>query len=384
MTLINKIENLFSNKLTWFFLISIGIIIKIILLPVKTGDYVVFLDPWLGFIKSHGYTSSLKYNFYDYTPSYIYILIGIAKTGFNPLYSVKIVSIFFEYVAAFFIGKIAYQKYKSNLPILISLAIVPLLPTVILNSSYLSQCDSIYAGFVFGSIYFALKNRRFYSIIFLGLAFAFKRQAVFVLPFFFLLMLKGKMNWYYFLIIPSVFILSLMPAWVAGRSFNSLISVYISQSNHYRFLTMNFPNLYIWISNVHYDSVKMAGMIFTFIITLLSGFWLSKKKYVFSFETWCRFLFLCTITVPFILPGMHERYMYLGDLSAVLYFIIVRKNIHLPIGILFISLYSYIRCSRFNDVLPMEPAFFIYLLSIILTAYDFVTSLKNKSNEITQ
>lgn len=147
------------KKECWLVLICAGVIIKAILLPVKTGDYNFFLEPWINFIKAHGYEHSLKYGFYDYAPSYIYFLIAIAKIGLNPLYSIKIISVIFEYIAAFFIGKIACQKYKNNLMVWISLAIVPLLPTVLLNSSYLSQCDSIYAAFVLGSIYFLLKKR---------------------------------------------------------------------------------------------------------------------------------------------------------------------------------------------------------------------------------
>jgi hypothetical protein len=80
---------------------------------------------------------------------------------------------------------------------------------------------------------------------------------------------------------------------------------------------------------------------------------------------------------------MHERYMYLGDLLGVLYFMVTKKNIHLPIGIIIVSFYSYIRCSRYNDVLPMEPAFFVYLFIIFLTTKDFISSLKIESNEIT-
>ena len=375
-----KLKGILSSKTTYILLIVFGILCKLILLPVKTGDFVGFLEPWLAFIKSHGYFSSLKYGFYDYTPSYIYILILIAKTGLNPLFLVKFVSIIFEYVAAFFVGKIASLKYSSNKVIWIAMAIVPILPTILLNSSYLSQCDSIYASFVVGSIFFALTKKQLLSVLFLGIAFAFKMQTVMLLPFFFVLMLRGKINWYYFLVIPIVFLISLTPAWFYGRSFTDLLNVYISQTNHYQFLTLNFPNLYIWISNDYYQSVKTAGILFTFAFTLFSGIWLSSKKCNFSFENWIRLAFLSAIVIPFLLPGMHERYMYLGDLLGVLYFLVIRKNIHLPIGILLVSLYSYIRCSRFNNVLPMEPAFFVYISVIIFTAFDFIKNLRR--NEI--
>jgi len=378
----NKVSGIFSNRIIWIGLIIIGLIIKIILLPIKTGDFNVFLEPWLEFIKAHGYFDSLKYGFYNYTPSYIYILVLIAKIGLNPLYLVKFVSIIFEYLAAYTIGKIAFQKYKNNLVIWISLAVIPLLPSVILNSSYLSQCDSIYAAFGLLSIYFIIKEKQVVSFIFLGIAFAFKMQTAIILPLFYILMLKGKINWYNFLFIPLVFVFSLIPAWAYGRSFSDLINVYVSQANHYQFLTMNFPNLYIWISNDFYEPVKIAGMIITVLVTLISGYLLSNKKYIFTFELWVKLAFLSAIAIPFILPGMHERYMYLGDVLGVLYYLVVRKNIHLPVSIFMISFYSYIRCSRFNDILPMEPAFVLYLTVIILTTFDFIKSLKNESNII--
>jgi len=382
MNLNDKITRILSNNLIWIWigLIIIGLLIKTILLPIRTGDYIVFLEPWLEFIRTHGYFDSLKYGFYDYTPSYIYILVIIAKTGLNPVFSVKLISIIFEYLAAFIIGKIAFQKYKSNQVIWIALAVVPLLPSVILNSSYLSQCDSIYAAFTLLSIYFILKKDQFISVMFLGIAFSFKMQTAIILPFFYILMLRGKISWYTFLLIPLVFVFSLIPAWTMGRSFFDLINVYTAQTNHYQLLTLNFPNLYIWISNDYYGPAKITGMILTVLVTLLSGYFLRNKKYVFTFETWIKFAFLTAIIVPFILPGMHERYMYLGDVLGVLYFLVVRKNIHLCIGILLVSFYSYIRCSRFNDILPMEPAFVLYLTVIILTTIDFIKSLRNESN----
>ncbi|MDD4993679.1 MAG: hypothetical protein PHR83_15765 [Paludibacter sp.] len=369
------------QRSTWIALIVIGVLVKLTLFPVKTGDYVCFLEPWLNFIKSHGYASALKFGFYDYAPSYIYILVIIAKLGLNPLFSVKIVSIIFEYLAAFFIGKILVQRYKNPLYIWISLAVIPILPSILLNSGYLSQCDSIYSAFVIISLYYALKEKQLLSIVFFGIAFAFKMQAVTLLPFYFVMMLRGNIRWYCFLLVPMIFILSILPTWLYGRSFSDLLSVYMAQTNRYPFLTMNFPNFYIWISDVYYSSVKLAGILLTILVTLVTGILLRRDKYKFSFEIWIRFAFLSAIVIPFLLPGMHERYMYLGDIIGVLYFMVVRKNIHLPMGILLVSFYSYIRCSRFNDILPMWPAFIIYLLVILLAITDFVTYLNKESND---
>lgn len=370
------------KKRIWIVLIILGLLSKFALIGIKTGDYGAYLEPWMNFIKTHGYERSLKFGFYDYTPSYIYILIAIVKLGLNPLFSVKIVSVFFEYLMAFFVGKIATLKFKSNLFILASMAIIPILPSVLLNSAYLSQSDSIYSAFVLASIYFILKRKEFLSILFLGVAFALKMQTAIILPFFFVMMLRGNVKWYYFALIPIVYIVSILPAWFYGRPFNELLTIYLSQSGSYKYLTLNFPNLYIWISNSYYEPVRSIGILVTILLTLVSGFWLSKKSYFFTTELWIKLAFLSAIIVPFVLPGMHERYMYLGDVLGVLYFMLIKKNIQLPLGILLVSFYSYIRCSRYNDILPMSPAFLIYSLVIFYAVFDYITSLKNSSNEI--
>ncbi len=378
----HDIPTFLAQKKVYFLLITLGLIAKILLLPVRTGDFVGFLQPWLNFIQSHGYFSSLKYNFYDYTPAYIYILILIAKIGLNPLICIKITSIFFEYIAAFFVGKIAGLKFKTLPMVWIAMAIVPLLPSVLLNSSYLSQCDSIYAAFVFGSIYFLFIQKQLLSVLMLGIAFSFKMQFVMLLPFYFVMLLRGNIRWHYFLLVPAVFIVSLLPAFVMGRSLTGLLNIYLSQADHYPFLTLNFPNIYIFFDNAFYQPIKIIGMIITFVFTFVFGIVLSLKKFKFSFDQWVRLVFLSAIVIPFLLPGMHERYMYLGDISGVLYWLILRKKPLIPLGIWLISLYSYIRCSRFNDVLPMKPAFVLYFAVIFFTVIDFIQHFENESEII--
>ena len=365
----------------WIALIVVGILLKLILFPFETGDYWFFLHPWINFIKEHGYFSSLQYKFYNYAPSYIYILVLIAKTGLNPLYSIKIASVLFEYLLAFFIGKTICLKYKNKLFIWISLAVIPLIPSVLANSSYLSQCDSIYSAFTVGSIYFLLKKQPWISALFLGVAFAFKMQTLLLLPFFFVMMLRNHIKFYHFLMIPTVYFVSILPVFFMGRPLDELITVYLTQAGHYKYLTMNFPNLYIWINNDYYEIAKYIGLVVTFLITLFVGILLSRKKYEFTFDRCIQFAFLSAVTTPFLLPGMHERYMYLGDVLGVLYFFIARKNIGFPAGIILVSLYSYVRCSRYHDVLPEAPAFFFYLFILTGIIWDFKRSFKKKTEQ---
>ncbi|MDD4427239.1 MAG: hypothetical protein PHG64_02460 [Paludibacter sp.] len=373
--------NLFFKKLNkrefWFIVILSGFFFKFLLLPFRSGDFNFFLNPWMDFISSNGYFSSLKYRFYNYTPPYIYILIILAKTGINPLYSIKFISILFEYILAFFAGKIIYLKYKNPLNLWISLALIPWIPTVMANGALWGQCDSIYSSFVVAGVYFALINKQFASCFSLGMAIAFKLQGVFILPFYFVMLLRKKINWYYFLLVPLIFVVSVLPAWLYGRPMSELLTIYVNQANNYQALTLYLPNVYTWISNNYYESVKIAGMIVTFFIVLIGGIWLSNKKFHFSLDQWVELAFLSVIITPFLLPGMHERYLYLGDVLAFVYFFVLRKNILYSVGIMSISFYAYLCCSRLKTILPVWPAFFIYLLILILVITDFRKSIKN-------
>jgi hypothetical protein len=68
--------------------------------------------------------------------------------------------------------------------------------------------------------------------------------------------------------------------------------------------------------------------------------------------------------------------MYLGDVLGVLYLFIAQKNSGFPAGIILVSFYSYIRCSRYNEALPLAPAFFLYLFILIVMIRNFKQSFK--------
>ena len=377
------LQSLFRNKKFLALLILAGLLIKLLMLPFfpEPGDYTFFLKPWVEFIRSHGYWQAFRFEFANYSPTYLYFLLGIAKLGGEPLIPIKLVSICFEYVAALFIGGIAYQKYKEDWVRWCALAVVPLLPTVLINSSYWGQCDSVYASFLVGSIYFVLRKRSFLSILFLGISFSFKLQAVLLFPFYFVLLLRNRVKWYYFLLVPAVYLISLLPAYCAGRPLTELLSVFISQSEYYESLSLQFPNLYMWISDDHYETVKWIGILLTCLFALLTGGLLAKKYRVqLTNDYLVRLALLSAVIFPFLLPGMHERYMYVGDLLAVAYIMYFPRKFYNALGIPLISLFSYALCTSLNESLIRYlgvPVTIFYICVIGLLIRDFyLSSLK--------
>ncbi|KXK11697.1 MAG: hypothetical protein UZ14_CFX002002665 [Chloroflexi bacterium OLB14] len=71
------------------------------------------------------------------------------------------------------------------------------------NSTGWGQIDSLYTSFLLLCVYFLLKEKPFYAMLMFGVAFSFKSQSVFLLPFLGIMFLKGKINWYHFFYNPS-------------------------------------------------------------------------------------------------------------------------------------------------------------------------------------
>lgn len=361
------VERLLSKGIFfWLGVITISIFFKTLFFPVKLGDYNTYLDPWVRFISENGYFDSLKFNFYNYTPAYIYILILIAKTGINSLYMIKIVSVLFEFILAYFAGKILLLKYKNKLIFWICFSLLPLIPSIFINGALWGQCDAIYTTFVVAGIYYSLINRQLTATTLLAIAISFKIQAVFILPYFFILLLFGKIKWYYFFLIPIVYFLSVLPAWLYGRELTDLFSIYLNQSDYYESLTMFMPNIYVWIQDADYKTFKIVGIVLTTLFITFAGIYLKIKKINLNNENLILIGFASVIITPFILPGMHERYLYVADILSLIYIFWFKDNIHIPIAMWSVSLYAYISCSRFKEFLPLWPAFFVYLLAIIL------------------
>lgn len=52
-----------------------------------------------------------------------------------------------------------------------------------------------------------------------------------------------------------VYLVTIIPAWIAGRPLTDLLLIYLGQSQKFKELTKNAPNLYQWIPNELYNLV---------------------------------------------------------------------------------------------------------------------------------
>jgi len=181
MTLKHKI------KFALYGLILLGVAIRIYFLPHISLDMKAYLIPWYDYIAAHGAWAALGEEFSNYTPPYLYLLAlaTLGKGFFSKVTAIKLLSIVFDFSNAYLVFRIVkLQAQKEYLP-LAAAALFLCLPTVALNSSAWGQADSIYAFFILASLFYLLQDKPLPALILFGVAFAFKAQAVFLLPFLF-------------------------------------------------------------------------------------------------------------------------------------------------------------------------------------------------------
>jgi Gpi18-like mannosyltransferase len=198
-------------------------------------------------------------------------------------------------------------------------------PTVCLNGALWGQCDSIYVAFALLGIWLALEDKPIFSMVMMTLSFAFKLQAVFLLPICAVLWIYGKYNWKHFLVFPLTYVLLVLPAVLLGRPFWDTITLYFHQTGSVGDgLNYNSPSIFAIFWNVPEDRTESISRIAIcaaglYLVNLLALAWIKRKR-LNDRAVICLAL-LMAIGVPFLLPHMHDRYFYPADaLSLVLAF----------------------------------------------------------------
>lgn len=371
------IDFLFKNKnrLIIFFLIIFSIILRLSLFNFESGDYLLSLNPWVNIIKNNGYFYSLKDQFSNYNPPYLYILVLLSYLPISSLYSIKLVSIIFDYILAFFVMLLVKEKYKNNLIYWSSFIAVLFTPTVILNGALWAQCDAIYASGVIAMLYFLIKKKWGRALVSFSLAFVFKLQAIFLFPLVIIYYLKEKRIRKFFILVPLTYLFLILPNYFLGRPLKDLLTIYwnLQVNDTYGFfrLTLNAANLYNWIPNDLAYFFIPAGLIFT--LTALYFFILFVINHVRSLnkELVIKLSFIFSLVIPFILPKMHERYFFLADVISIIYAFYFPRLFYISIILITVSLFSYLPY-LFGTTINFPLLALCLLIVILIVLKDFM------------
>lgn len=380
-----KFIKFINNNIIFIYFIVACIVlcfVRINFLDYRSGDYNSFLLPWYNEIYEGGGFSTLSENISNYNVLYMYLFTALTYLPLDPLYSVKILSIIFDFLCGIGCALLIYQldgrTYKAYTKSLFAFIIVLMLPTVILNSSAWAQCDSVYTSCIIFSLYYLVKQKYIPSMIWFSLSFCFKLQAIFILPIFLILYFTEKrFSILTFMIIPLTFTVVAIPAMLMGRPLIDIINIYLDQIDLYKRLTLNYPNIYSLIPNQYELIVNFGKLMTIFIFGTCATYIIAKKihitgKRVILLSLWS------VMTCVLFLPSMHERYAYIADILSVVYFIVISKKVIIPILINFVSLMAYMPFLFGEHMIDMKILAVLNLIAYFIITKEFIEQLNRK------
>ena len=370
---VKKITFTVMDILLFLVLTGFALIMRYALRNVVAGDYKMFFDPWVATLREAGggiKGLSAEFEYVDYTTPYLTILSFISICPFlNTLLLMKLVSIFFDFVAAFAVMAIVYDRTKNMTYGILGYGALLMIPTVLTNGAMWAQCDIIFTSFVLWSLYFMLKDKPAWSMAFYGIAFAFKLQTLFLAPLYVILWMKGKVKLKHFLFLPLMYVIGMIPSLLAGKSFWKLISVYFFQANGQMdiyALSHKFPNIYQLIGT---DSFLFeyadAGIWVTLGALMILMYCFARKQYEMNACLLLRMGMLLTMTVVFFLPHMHERYAILVDVMAIVYVFFDFRKLYIPVLTILCSFAGYTVYLAQNNIIPMYVYTILFLLLML-------------------
>ncbi|MDE1925110.1 MAG: hypothetical protein KGH79_02935 [Patescibacteria group bacterium] len=319
--------------------------------PIVTSDYTYFLSKWFDALAANPGLSAFKMPFADYAPLYLYALKLLTFIPISSLYSIKTLSLVFDIALA----SVAVMLVRQAMPSagglsgqggtrFFAFAVMMSVPTFVINDSLWGQSDIIYASGVAASLYFVLTDRPLPAVLFFALALSVKAQAVFFFP-----VLLGyairKRAWWQLSLIPAIYLLAVVPAWLGGGSFPYWFFIYLHQAGEYNGLSVSAQSIFAFANPLPLSAVMISVLFYAGILAALAcaaALTVAVVRTPQAFSSQIVLLaLLCASVLPYLLPRMHERYFFLADVFSVLYALYVPRRWYLPAIVVFASLISY-------------------------------------------
>lgn len=239
-------------------------------------------------------------------------------------------------------------------------------------------------------IYSMLKEKSFFAMLFFSISFSIKLQTIIILPILVLALVIGKIKWKHLLEVPIVYLISMLPALIAGRPIGELLSIYGGQVTEYEsMLTLGYPNFYYWLGENIPTSFGVVGILVcaTVVGSILyqTLHFIYKKVEVGNNMLKNRltnvqlisFTLLTGAVMLYMLPHMHERYGYFIDVLMVLYVVLKPTKWYLAVMWSFISFMSYFPFLFMSEpIIDLKTQAIVQGVTIILIALDYIDSLK--------
>lgn len=322
-----------------------SIVIRISFRDFVTGDMLGALLPWWDIIHDAGGFLGLKEQVGNYNLLYQLVIACMTYLPIEPMYQYKLLSAVFDYLLAGMTGYVVYDltNKNGNNGVMAYTAVI-MSPLVFLNSAAWGQCDSIYTFFVISSLLLMKKEHYEGSFILLGVAFAFKLQTIFILPFYVLYYFQTrKISIWQFFLIPLTMCVTAIPNLYMGRGILDVFGVYAEQVEIYsQRMVWNYPSFWcVFNDGLGAETLILPAAILT--MTIIGSYlyiWLKNNIDLGEGRSvLCAFILVFTCVL--FLPKMHERYGYVYEILAIIIAFMDRRTILPCVALNVITMVSY-------------------------------------------
>ena len=362
--------------------VGAAMLLRAACLNYTSTDYTDFLARWVEHFRSSGGFAGLSADLGDYNVPYLYVLAAISYIDVPDLYLIKLFSILADVLLAwggFRLVRVLRGGREGDRAPFAAFCLLLFLPTVILNGAFWAQCDAVYGALVLHALALVLEGRNKSSVALLAVAFSFKLQAIFLIPFWGVLWLARRVRFWELWVFPLTYLATIIPALLLGKPLADILLVYFNQAGEYAHrLVLNAPTVYQFIPyGMEVDTAAAARLgiaAAAVLVFALFGLalWLGRKL---DRDALFAMAALLSIGVPFLLPHMHERYFFLADVITLCW---ACSNWRRTPAVLAgaASLASYILYLRlkYNHVLRMFGFWFVMGLETLTMLAAFVFS----------
>ena len=288
--------------------------------PAVTGDMRDFLIPWLDTILTRGQVGAFAEPFSNYTPPYLYLLALVSPLS-ALLGEIGLIKSLSVGATLLLVLAVRHLLRVSGCSGNVEMAIwVALLPSVAVNAAGFGQCDAIWSAACVMAVASAVSRKPVAMLLWFGVGFAFKAQAIFLAPFIAQRLLIERTPAMLWPLPGLVYIGAMLPAAIAGWPIADLFTIYLRQAEWNPEFISNAANLWagvqygaptaglawLWLGFV---AAAAASVLFLIVFRNLDG---SPVPLV-------GLALLSAMLLPFLLPKMHERFFFLADVLALAY-----------------------------------------------------------------
>jgi Gpi18-like mannosyltransferase len=298
----------------------------VILWPIVMQDVGNDFIPWLEHIATLGPLRAFATPFAAYNPPYLYLLALV-----SPLSGVVASVTLIKAISLGATVALALSTYRllasRGVPGAARwAALVMLLPSTVLNAGLLGQCDALWAAPCVIALDCALRHRHSRMLLWCGVALAFKPQAILFAPFIIAILIKRRVPIWQWLIVPAVFLASLLPAWALGWPAANLIGNYGRQAATFPQLSLNAPNLWFVVQAFLPDTASsLAGLALASAVAAMATYVAHFSVRMPRGDPMILVALCSPLLAAGLLPHMHERYFFLADIISLIWWAVSRR-----------------------------------------------------------